>query len=159
MGVHICCVDEDIIDCLGKKLGEQAKDLKTLFNFQQVGGKKVEDPTKFPMANYVLTVVKTGEKTQQVWTMLREANCIFNMPSPLAIFHHQDFRKLRNFCSGRDPVYLHPSLYRAVKLTFPKYIGGISYDGTIKTEMGQGRMGPAVGVLSPGMFGLVDQHQ
>lgn len=48
--------------------------------------------------------------------------------------------------------YVHLSLYRALKLTFPWDIGGISHDGTIKTSIGIGSMGKAVGVLTPTMF-------
>lgn len=45
------------------------------------------------------------------------------------------------------PVYVHPPLYRALKPTFPSDIGGLSRDGTSKSEMGQGLMGQ-----TPAMF-------
>lgn len=40
---------------------------------------------------------------------------------------------------------IHLSFYIALKLMFPWDIGGLSLDGTIKTEMGEG----SIAVLSP----------
>lgn len=57
-------------------------------------------------------------------------------------------KKLRHFCSGRVPVLLHPSLYRAVKLIYPTDVGGIVLDGRITTELGTGSLGQSVGVLT-----------
>ena len=145
-----------------KKLNEKAgRSLRALYNFKLSGvvRKDVEDPSNFPSAKRLLTVVRTGTGTRQVWAMLREANESFNMSPPLATWDNPTLNKLHQFCSGRDPVLIHPSLYRAVKLTFPKYIGGLSHAERIKTEMGQDPMGPAIAVLSPGMFGSVTQHQ
>ncbi|CAE1328539.1 unnamed protein product [Acanthosepion pharaonis] len=53
---------------------------------------------------------------------------------------------------GRVPVFVHPSLYRALKLTYPSDIGGFSQDDTVENEMASGSMGRAVGVLTPAMF-------
>ena len=58
-------------------------------------------------------------------------------------------------CKGliwRVPVVLHPSLYRAVKLTFPRDIGGLAHDRAITNEMATGSMSQTVGVLTPVMF-------
>lgn len=52
---------------------------------------------------------------------------------------------------GEVPVYMHPSFYRTAKLTFPRDIGGLSEDGTIKTEIGKGP--------DTDMFVLIGQHQ
>lgn len=84
--------------------------------------------------------------------MLEEAITSFNMTPPIAITESDTLRKMNCFCAGRVPVFVHPSLYRALKLTFPWDIGGISQDGTINTEMGHGSMGEAVGILTPAMF-------
>ena len=53
---------------------------------------------------------------------------------------------------GRVPVVLHPSLYRALKLTFPRDVGGLAHDGAINNEMATGSMSQTVGVLTPAMF-------
>ena len=53
---------------------------------------------------------------------------------------------------GRVPVVLHPSLYRAIKLTFPRDVGGLAHDGAIDNEMATGSMSQTVGVLTPAMF-------
>lgn len=74
-------------------------------------------------------------------------------PSP-AVFDDEKLKKLKQFCSGRVPVIIHPSLHTAVKLTFPRDI-----EVPIKTEMSQGSMGQVVGALTPGMFVPEVQHQ
>ena len=53
---------------------------------------------------------------------------------------------------GRVPVVLHPSLYRALKLTLPWDIGGLAHDRAINNEMATGSMSQTVGVLTPAMF-------
>ena len=47
---------------------------------------------------------------------------------------------------------LHPSLYRAVKLTFLRDIRGLAHDKAITNEMATGSMSQTVGVLTPAMF-------
>lgn len=61
-------------------------------------------------------------------------------------------KKLAHFCAGRVPVVLHPSVYRAAKLTFPMDVGGIVPEGRMTTELGTGSLGHSVGVLSPADF-------
>ena len=151
-GFHICRVDPNIAE-KSKLQSHALKGLRILQNFRHVDPEKksVEDPRNFPNVPKLLTVIKSGE-SGQVWDMLREANSAFNMSTPLAVWHHPDLKKLRICCSGRVPVFMHPSLYRAAKLTFPRDVGGVSQDGTISNEMGVDPMGPAIGVLTPGMF-------
>ena len=153
-GVHICCVDPDVLSTV--KLQHQAlRELKVLQNYKMVqpGELNVEDPTNFPRAKKLLTVVRAGDQTsQQVWEMLKEANSAFDISAPLAVWNDPHLKKLVSFCSGRVPVYMHPSLYRAIKLTFPRHVGGVSHDATINTVLGTDPMGPAVGVLDPCMF-------
>lgn len=46
-------------------------------------------------------------------------------------------------------MLVHPAIYRALKLTFPLDVGGISTTlGPIDKELGQGNFGQAVGKLS-----------
>lgn len=51
---------------------------------------------------------------------------------------------------------MHSSLYRAANLTFPRNISGLSEGGSIKTEMSQGSMGEATGVLTFDIFILIE---
>ena len=50
---------------------------------------------------------------------------------------------------GRVPVVLHPSLYRATKLTLPRDIRSLAQDETICNEIVTGSMSQIVGVLTP----------
>ena len=137
------------------------KDLKVLHKFNKIKpeNKDVEDPANFPQAQRVLTVLKSGGKTRQVWDMLREANDTFDTTPPLASWTHPEITKHASLCRGRVPVLMHPSLYRAAKLTFPRHVGGLSQDGTITIDMGHESLGPAIGVLKTSMFYPESQHQ
>lgn len=84
--------------------------------------------------------------------MLNEVNNSIKMSPSLTIFEDEKFVKLKQFCSGRVSIFIQTSLYRAVKLTFPRNISGLSQDDSIKNEMGQGSMGQVISVLSPDMF-------
>lgn len=83
-----------------------------------------------------------------MWGRIEEAK---RSDTPI-ITDNEQISQLKQFCSGRVPVLVHPSLYRALKLTFPWDVGGISQDGSIKTEMGTGSMGEAVGIPTQTMF-------
>lgn len=50
-------------------------------------------------------------------------------------------KELATQCTGRTPVLVHASLYRALKLTFPLDVDGIN------TTLGQGNLGQTVGKL------------
>lgn len=47
---------------------------------------------------------------------------------------------------------LHPSLYRAVKLTYPMDISGIVLEGRMTSELGVGSLGQSVRVLTDADF-------
>ena len=149
-GVHICKVDINIAE-KSKLQAQGLKNLRVLQNFKKVDDKTIEDPRNFPNIRKIMTVVRSGENLQ-VWDMLKEANTAFNMSIPLAVWHHPDLKKQKVNCSGRVPVFMHPSLYRASKLTFPRDVGGVCQDGSIDNEMGVDPMGPAIGILTPSMF-------
>lgn len=59
---------------------------------------------------------------------------------------------MKQFCVDRAPVFILPSLYRALKLTYSRNIGGFSVDGSIKNGMGHESVGEGVSVLSPTIF-------
>ena len=145
-GVKICRVDEGVLDRHHKVQPQLIKDLRVLHNFKEVNGKNVEDPLNFPKA-WVTSVIRKGRGSEGVIKMLGEAN---EALGPISII--KDDSDSCKGLIGRVPVVLHPSLYRAVKLTFPRDIGGLAHDGAITNEMATGSMSQTVGVLTPVMF-------
>lgn len=59
---------------------------------------------------------------------------VFELGSP-------DIKKISKLCSGRVSLLLHPSLYKAVKVTYPMDLGSIVLDGRITTELGTWSLG------------------
>lgn len=49
-------------------------------------------------------------------------------------------KKLEKLCAWRASIFLNPSLYMAIKLTFPTNIGGI-VEGRIMSVVGSGSLG------------------
>ena len=137
-----------------KPYSNRIKELRYLLSAKHINDQDIEDPRNFPKAQRVLTVIRLGTGTRQTWAMVEEALKSFNKYHASSCHNCKMIllNKLKQFCSGRAPVLVHPSLYRALKLTFPWDVGGLSADGSVKTEMGQGSMGEAVGILSPSMF-------
>ena len=139
--------------------------LKQLANFQHTIDPKtntklyIDNPTNFPHAKHVLTVLKVGGKSLQVWDEMKEANNTYDMPSPLCVWHDPKLDALKKQCKQRVPVLVHPSMYRCLKTNYPGRIGGLSRVLTITKEMGAGNVGSAVGVLTPSMFLSGDRHQ
>ena len=130
-------MDEGVLDCLHKVQPQLLKDLN---------GRNVEDSQNFPNA-WVTSVIHKGWGSEGAMKMLREA---YKALSPSAIIK-DDLHSCKGLV-GRVPVVLHLSLYRAVKLTFPRDIGGLAHDGAITNEMATGSMSQTVGVLTPAMF-------
>ncbi len=58
----------------------------------------------------------------------------------LADLRHQSLKKLLPFCSGRVPIFVHPSFYRSLKLRYPVDVGGITRDDRVSTELGTGSL-------------------
>ena len=145
-GINICRVDEGALDRLHKVQPQLLKDLRVLHNFKEVNGHNVEDPKNFPNS-WVTTVIRKGQGSEGVMKMLGEAN---EALSPIS-FLKDDLSSCKGLI-GRVPVVLHPSLYRALKLTFPRDVGGLAHDGAINNEMATGSMSQTVGVLTPAMF-------
>lgn len=111
------------------------KNIKTVVNFRKIKNLDVEDSRNFPKAKSVLTVVRGDEANQQIWAVFAEANEVFGMFLPMGCFDNKTVNKLQQFCSRRFPLFIHSSLYKALKLTLPLDIGNLSTDDTIKTEM------------------------
>ena len=108
----------------------------------------LEDPRNFPHAPMVMTLVRsTKGKVNPVLKMLETAQGAFpdiamvgwGDPSQVSV----DGR-----VNGRASVYVHPALYRAVKLTWPLEVGGIVQGGRLTRELSHGSLGQAVGYLT-----------
>ena len=145
-GTSICRVDEGALDRLYKVQPQLLKDLRVLHNFKEVDGRNVEDPQNFPNA-WITTVIRKGRGSEGVMKMLGEANEALGPISYLK----DDLISCKGLV-GRVPVVLHPSLYKAVKLTYLQDVGGLAHDGAINNEMATGSMSQTVGVLTPAMF-------
>lgn len=89
--------------------------------------------------------------------MVMEAKQVFGIVPPIAFFDNDNVKKLNQYCSGELLLFVHPSLYRALKLTFSLDIGSLSPDDSIMTEMGTGSMGESVSVLTLAMFNAREQ--
>ena len=113
-GTNICRVDEGALDRLHKVQPQLLKDLRVLHNFKEVNGCNVEDPKNFP-DSWITTVIRKGRGSEGVMKMLGEAN---EALGPIS-FLKDDLASCKGLV-GRVPVVLHPSLYRALKLTFPR---------------------------------------
>ena len=73
----------------------------------------------------------------------------------LAEMEHHSLKKALSYCSGRVPVYVLPSFYRALKLKYSLDVGGVSRDGRITIELGTGSLRHAVGILNSEDFRAV----
>lgn len=70
--------------------------------------------------------------------------------------HDAQMTEMKQLCSGRLLVFIHPFIYRTLNLTFLEDVGPLFLDGTIKNEMGTGSMEQVVGVPTPAIFNAVE---
>ena len=88
--------------------------------------------TNFSVA-LILSMIILGRGSKRIMSMIGEATQAL---SPLSLPVTEE--EMTKFASWRVPVYFHPSLYRVLKLTFPRDIGGgVSL---IDTNIGFGSM-------------------
>ena len=128
------------------------KTLKPLLDFEKIGKKRISNPYNFRSAPMVTTIVHSvGNRTQGVWKFLEEASQLEG-DVRLAELRHSSLKKLFSKCSGRVPIYVHPSFYRSLKVRFPLDVGGLSRGGRVTTELGTGSLRQAVGILTPEDF-------
>ena len=139
-------MDEGALDRLYKVQPQLLKDLRVLHNFKEVNGRNVEDPKNFPNS-WITTVIRKGRVSEGVMKMLGEADEALGSISYLK----DDLISCKGLV-GWVPVVLHPSLYRALKLTYPRDVRGLAHDGAITNEMATGSMSQTVSVLTPAMF-------
>ena len=128
------------------------KALKPLFSLEKVKNMNVSNPANFRSAAMVTTFVRSaGDRTKGVWKFLSTV-CQTDTGIKLAELEHSSLKKCLTYCSGRVPILVHPSLYRALKLKFPIDVGGITRDNRVTTELGTGSLRQAVGILTPKDF-------
>jgi len=145
-GLHICKVEGDILIKDSKLPPKIADNLGALLNFKRLKDLDVEDPRNFPDA-WVLSAIRSGRRSGPIMAMVRDAAETFG---PIAALLPEGGEYM---CEpGRVPIRLHPSLYRALKLTYPRDIGGLAYDGAFTEALGFASLSQTVGVLSPDMF-------
>ena len=96
----------------------------------------------------VTTFVRSaGNRTKELWQFIEEAS--------RADMRHDSLNDISAKCTGRVPIYVHPTFYRSLKLRFPFDVGGISRSGRVTPELCTGSLRQAVGILTPKDFRLV----
>ena len=89
--------------------------------------KDVTNPYLFRGAPIVITLVRSaGTRTRELWRFLEEAS---QVDIRLAELEPPSLDKILIKCTGRVPIYVHPSFYRSLKSLYPRDVGGISRDG------------------------------
>ena len=128
------------------------KALKPLASLEKIQNLRVSNPTNFRSAAMVTTFVRSaGDRTKGVWKFLSTV-CQTDTGIKLADLEHSSLKKWITYCSGRVPILVHPSFYRALKLKFPIDVGGITRDNRVTTELGTGSLRQTVGILTPKDF-------
>ena len=128
------------------------KSLKPLLDFDRVNRKRICNPVNFRSAAMVTTFIHSaGDRTKGVWQFL-DTVCQTNAGVKLAELEHSSLKRWLPFCSGRVPILVHPSLYRALKVRFPLDVGRVSRGGRVNAELGTGSLKQAVGILTPEDF-------
>ena len=94
-------------------------------------------------------VRSAGTRTRELWRFLEEAS---RADIRLAELGPPSLDKILNKCMGRVPIFVHPSLYRSLKLRYPMDVGGITMDDRVSKELGSGSLRQAVGILTPEDF-------
>ena len=106
----------------------------------------------------VTTFVRSaGGRTKELWQFIEEAS---RADMRLAEMGHDSLNEISAKCTGRVPIYVHPTFYRSLKLQFPYDVGGISRSGRVTSELCTGSLRQAVGILTPKDFRpVVDTEQ
>ena len=73
-------------------------------------------------------VCLAGDRSKGVWKFL-DTVCQSDTGVELAELEHSSLRQCLLFCSGRVPIFVHPSFYWSLKVRFPLDVGGVSRDG------------------------------
>ena len=80
----------------------------------------------------VTTFVRSaGNRTKELWQFIEEAS---RADMRLAEMGHDSLNEISAKCTGRIPIYVHPTFYRSLKLRFPYDVGGISRSSRVTPE-------------------------
>lgn len=123
--------------------------MRPLFKPISVDGKS-EDPRYFARAEGLITPRNT-EGNLKIGDHLSGTKDTFPQIK-MAQIESLELKIMAQICAWRIPVALHPSLYRALKLTYPTDVSGSVTDGRITTDIETGNLGQSVGVLIPADF-------
>ena len=82
-----------------------------------------------------------GTRTRELWRFLEDAS---RVDIRLMELEPSSLNKILHQCTGRVPIYVHPSFFRALKLRYPVDVGGISRYGRDTKELGTGSLRQAV---------------
>ena len=148
----LCKVDHALAEV--EYTANQRLGLKGLINLKKVGGKDVDEPLLFPNAKMLTTFVRRGKDAacRAVWSVIGSANYAFPKTT-LVSSDREELKVINGACVGREAIFMHPSFYRYMKLTFPRMIGGI-LRGRMNNDLGQGNLGHTFGKLNLEDFGL-----
>lgn len=106
-----------------------------------------QETTYFLDAPGVIALIRNTGGGLKAWEHLDAAQDAFRK-----IRMALDLQKISKLCSGRVPVRLHPSLYRALKLTYPTDVGRIGTEGQITTDIRTSSMEQFIGILNAYRF-------
>ena len=94
-------------------------------------------------------VLSAGNRTKELWRFIEEAS---RAVIRLADMEHKSLKVMATKCTGRVPIYVHPSFFRSLKLRHLVDVGGITRNDRLNTELGSGSLHKTVGILTPEDF-------
>ena len=94
-------------------------------------------------------VRSAGNRNKELWQFIEEAS---RADMRLAEMGHDSLNEISAKCTGRVPIYVHPTFYRSLKLLFPYDVSGISRSSRVTLELCTGSLRQAVGILTPKDF-------
>ena len=149
---NICRFDYPLASLSYTKI--QNRGLSSLIKLKEIEGKDVEQPHLFPRSRMLVSFVRTRDAIcRPIWDIIGSAN--YAIPGTRLVEHSRDeFKNLNRECTGRTAIYMHPSFYRFLKLTYPSMVGGIMRDGQLTNELVSGNLGHTFATLTREDFGL-----
>ena len=144
-GIECLQVREDAFENLSVPMKTILNSLKKRKTFKKLN---CEDPRNFPNARLVMSLIRTTGRVR-AWDLIDYAKKAFPDIAMVDMGSADDkiLKNVRNKVSGRLPIYLHPSLYRSLKLIYPSDVGVIVRDGRVPHEHGHGNLGLHAGQL------------
>ena len=132
--------------------------MSDLQKLRELDGLSVEKPQLFKIKDMLITFVHPRsdlKDSRTLWETIGSAN--YAIPGTKLINMGQDdwtLRQLSKECVGRVPLYMHPSLYRRLKLEYPALVGGAMSRGEVEDALVTGNLGQEYYVPTREDFGL-----